>query len=247
MAFRIEAAIGAILIAASVVQGASHEVQHDHLRGRGAGTLTVTNTGISFRETGRHEEHSRDWKWTDVQQLVLSPTEMRVLTYEDQKWRLGRDREYVFTGLAKDFVEALSGWFRTHLGQRFVEAVAETIASRWQVEARLQKKFSGTAGTLTATGDQVIFATKRGDESRTWRIDDVDSISSSGPYDLTITTYERSGFGRADRRDFHFQLKERLPESSYNALWRSVNQAKGLKDLNTLLPTAGEHHETKTR
>jgi hypothetical protein len=55
-------------------------------------------------------------------------------------------------------------------------------------------------------------------------------VSSSGPFDLTITTFERDG-GPADRRDFHFELKRALAEGEYQALWRRVNQAKGLQIL----------------
>ena len=248
MAFRIEAAIGAILIFAAAAHGASYEVRHDHLRGGGSGTLTITDAGVSFREAGKHEDHSRDWRWTDIQQLLMSSDELRILTYEDQKWRLGRDREYVFDAIPKDLAAGVMPIAREHLGERFVEAVPQKIAGVWQGEARLQKKFSGVDGTLVASADQITFQAKRPEDSRTWRFADIDSISSSGPYDLTITTYERARLSRADRSDFHFQLKQRLPEDRYNAFWRRVNEAKGLKDLNTLLPAeGGHHHETQNR
>jgi hypothetical protein len=242
MALRIEAAVGAVLIIAGVAQGASYEVRHDHLHGGGTGTLTVTEAGISFKETGKHEDHSREWRWTDIQQLLISPEQVRILTYEDQKWRLGRDREYVFDEIPKDLAAAVLPLAREHIGDRLVEAVPDKLAPVWQAEARLQKKFSATDGTLIVGAGQITFQAKRPEDSRTWRIADVDSITSSGPYDLTITTYERARVSRADRTDFHFQLKERLPDDRYDALWRRVNQAKGLKDLNTLLPTEGEHH-----
>jgi hypothetical protein len=58
-------------------------------------------------------------------------------------------------------------------------------------------------------------------------------ISSSGPFDLTITTFERSGENYAGHKDFHFQLKRPLTEAEYEGLWRKVNQAKGLQILNS--------------
>src|SRR5690242_3051795 len=94
MALRSKAAISAILMASAVVSAASWDVRHDRLHGGGSGTLTVTDAGISFWETGKHDEHSREWKWTDIQQLTLSGDQLRILTYEDQKWKFGRDREY---------------------------------------------------------------------------------------------------------------------------------------------------------
>jgi hypothetical protein len=71
--------------------------------------------------------------------------------------------------------------------------------------------------------DRVVFRTTTDGQSRTWRIGDIDSVSSSGPFDFTITTYEN---------DFRFELKQVLPEARYEELWRTVNRAKGLQILN---------------
>src|SRR5947209_693912 len=97
MAFRIETAIGAILILTAAQAGAqTAEVTHRHLHKQGAGTLVVTDTGLSYKETGKHAEHSRAWKYEQIQQLELRGDTLRLLTYEDQKWQLGRDRAYEF-------------------------------------------------------------------------------------------------------------------------------------------------------
>ena len=243
MAFRTETRVGLALLLAAVAHGASYAVRHDHVRNGSAGALVITDAGISFQEAGKHADHSRQWRWTDIQQLTLSSDELRILTYEDAKWKLGRDREYVFEELPDGLATASVPVLRAHLQGRFVEALAQKFTSTWQAEAKLQRKFSGADGVIIAAADQIVFQAKRPDESRTWRIADIDSITSSGPYDLTITTYERARLSRADRSEFHFQLKERLPQDRYNALWRRVNEAKGWKDLNTLLPIEGEHHE----
>jgi hypothetical protein len=79
----------------------------------------------------------------------------------------------------------------------------------------------------------VVFRADAPQQSRTWRIGDIDNVSSSGPFDLTITTFERAGTSYAGHKDFHFALKRPLAEAEYNALWATVNQAKGLKILNS--------------
>ena len=61
--------------------------------------------------------------------------------------------------------------------------------------------------------------------SRTWRYSDIDNISSSGPFQLTITTFEREGNG--DRKAFNFALKERISEATYNAIWLQIQQKNG--------------------
>jgi hypothetical protein len=50
----------------------------------------------------------------DIQELELSPDTLRILTYEDSRWELGRDREYLFdhrpSGFAKSvYVQCATG------------------------------------------------------------------------------------------------------------------------------------------
>lgn len=58
--------------------------------------------------------------------------------------------------------------------------------------------------------------------SRTWRIQDLENVSSSDPFDLTVTTHER---------EFRFQLKQALNEARYQELWLRVNRVRGLQIL----------------
>ena len=88
-----------------------------------------------------------------------------------------------------------------------------------------------------AGADRVVFRTAAPGRSRTWRLRDIDTVSSSGPFDLTLTTFERAGANYAARKDFHFQLKRPLAETEYNGLWRKVNQAQGLQILNSSTQT----------
>src|SRR6266540_3750292 len=96
MALRIETPIG-ILLSVAAMAGAQEirfEARHKHLRGAGAGTLTIGEGGIAFEEAKKR--HSFHWAWDEIQQLILSPDALHVLTYEDSKWQLGRDRQYDF-------------------------------------------------------------------------------------------------------------------------------------------------------
>src|SRR5271167_3749266 len=97
MEFRIKTRIGAILtLAAMLASAQTATVRHKHARGNEPGELQVTAEGISFAEPGKGQKHSRTWTYQDIQQLELSPSTICILTYEDQKWMLGRDREYEF-------------------------------------------------------------------------------------------------------------------------------------------------------
>src|SRR5438445_9526953 len=104
MAFRIEKRIGAFLMlcAAAWGQPLNYRVRHKHLHGGAIGTLRVGDDSVSFDEKGKH---TREWKFEDIQQLSLNSAGLRILTYEDRKWLLGRDREYVFDRLLEDLAK----------------------------------------------------------------------------------------------------------------------------------------------
>ena len=226
MALRIEA--GIILFLFAGAQGA--ELRHHHSGGGGDGALSVTDSAIVFEEPGK-PEHSRTWKYTDIQQLLLSESGLRVLTYEDRMWALPGDREYAFDALPEGFAREIYPTLRAHLDQRFVVAFGDTENARWTIPVKLPQRFGGTQGMLSFTGDRLTYVTEARSQSRTWRIDDIDNVSSSSPFELSISTYEKTGWQKSATRVVQFQLKERLAEDRYNDLWRRVNQAKGLQIL----------------
>ncbi len=201
------------------------------------GTLIVTAQGISFEESyaGKKPKHPHAWTWSyqDIQQLEIAPKMLRVLTYQDNKWKLGADREYRFDLLPSDgsFSDAY-GLLKNQLDQRFVAALAdEDINPLWEIPVKLQGRIQGSEGILHVGPDRIVYTTDKKDTSRTWRYQDIENISSSGPFDLTLTTYERAVTHYGNLKGFNFQLKERLDEKRYNALWRRLNQAKGLEVL----------------
>ena len=211
------------------------EVRHQHWRKGVMGTLRISPEEISFEEHGKKgKTDSRSWHYEEIQQLTVSPSELRILTYEDSKWKLGRDREYVFDRLPKELaVETYPQW-TGKLDQRFIAAVpAPESAPEWKVGAKLDHGLSGTLGTLTIGREQIVFDAGERGGSRSWRLIDIENVSSSGPLDLTVTTTEKSGLFRGSGRQFHFQLQQPFKEAQYSALWRRVNRSKGLTFLDS--------------
>jgi hypothetical protein len=239
MALRIEKTTGAFLILCFsmtlpvLAQPFTYAVRHKHWRKGSSGTLRITDAGISFQETGGNRRHSREWTYSDIEQVVLSGERFHILTYEDVRWQLGRDREYEFDRLPEGFAAALYPMFRQRLDQRFVAALADTdVEPRWRTGAKLLHGLGGSHGVLLIGADRIVFKSSDMGASRTWRIGDIEMVSSSGPFDLAITTLERSSWHRGSPTELRFQLKEELSESRYQQLWRMVNQTKGLQLLN---------------
>lgn len=227
MALRIEAGIGAAVVFCATAWAAPVAVRHKHWRKSAAGELRVEQDKLAFREPGGKSRHSREWKYEDIQQLVLGPEGVRLLTYEDMRWQFGRDREYQLDGLPEGFAAQVYPLLRVKLDRRLIAAQAEAVEPSWQLPAKLQRGFSGSQGVLLVAADRVIYKSDAPAVSRTWRLADIEQVSSSGPYELTITTIERTGRFHDGPREARFQLKERLVEDRYNQLWKAVNRLKG--------------------
>jgi len=261
MEFRIEKRTGAFLIGlvllapASFAQELRYDVWHGHsrvysmpphIKKAGAlGTLTINDTGVSFEqkyEKGKKPKHLQVWHWEypDIQQLKISPKTLSVLTYKDNKWKLGADREYDFDLVSDNTFENAYHVLKTRLDQRFVAAVADSPSTMvWEIPAKHLVGFGGDEGVLQVGTSEIVYKSAKKGESRTWRYEDIDNISSAGPFEFTITTFERAKLDYGNRKQFNFSLKQRLEEAKYNELWLRLNRSKGLKILNSYGESVG--------
>jgi len=252
MEFRIEKRAGALLIGLVLLAPASfaqqefrYEVWHGHSRpphikkAGNMGALAITESGISFDETyrdGKKPKHPHVWRWVyqDIQQLEIAPKSLTVLTYKDSMWKLGADREYQFD-LAGDktFADAFQ-FLKGRLDQRLVAAISDHLSSiLWVIPVEHLLRFGGDEGVLQVGLDSIVYTSADETHSRTWRYQDIDSISSSGPFQLTITTFERAKTHYGNLKGFNFELKQRLEDARYNELWLRLNQSKGLRILSS--------------
>jgi hypothetical protein len=222
MAFRTEAAV-VVILAQSLFAA---EVQHRHLHRGNPGILEVTGDGIEFTEIDKSAKHNRRWKYEQIQQLVLSDKSLTLLSYEDVKWT-GRDREWVFDDLPKDFASNYYPVWRDKLDQRFVAAIPDPeVKTLVEFPAKLTGLLKGTQGTLLFAEDRVVFRTAKPGESRTWRFSDIENVASAGPFDFSIVTLEHHGSWNAGGRDFRFQLQRPMEEARFNDLWRRLLKSK---------------------
>jgi hypothetical protein len=209
-----------------MAQQGAWPVRHRHLRDGAVGTLRVTADSIAFDERDKKDRptaHSRQWKYDDIQQLTLGTKTLRILTYEDRRLEPGRDREFVFDHLPAAMVTSLYAAWRDRLDARFVAALADDrVQAEWQIPVKLLHGRNGSQGVLRFGADRIVYQSVQGEESRTWRIGDIENVSSSGPFDLTLTAHEG---------EFRFQLKEVLTEERFNKLWRQISRSQGLETL----------------
>lgn len=218
-------ALSLLLLTAPVFADVALDVRHDHLRGAGTGQLIATDEELAFEETTGKKEHSWRLKLQDIQQLWIGLREIRVTTYADSRWRLGADREYALQAAAGATFEPLYAALKHRLDQRLVAAMAAEVQDTlWEVPAKLKRGFGGSEGVLEMGTDVIVYRSPEKNESRTWRLKDIDNVSSAGPFDFTITTYEQG-------RSYTFQLKQPLDEQRYQSLWRRLNESRQLRIL----------------
>ena len=173
------------------------------------GTMSVDEQGISFQGA---KKDSWRWSYPDIDELKLGEHSIRVTagcTYE----------------IRGDIPAALYTLWKDRLDQRFVAELADrAVQPDWRIGVKHRIRRMSADGVLEFGRDRIVFASGRPDDSRTWRISDIENISSSGPFELTIVTFERARFDYGDRKQFNFRLKEALSEARYNDLWLTINQ-----------------------
>lgn len=231
-------AMSLLISAAAAAQGPLvFEARHEHKRGFCSGKLTVGESAVTF-ESAEKKDHRWSWGWLDIQQLrMLDSGEWSLLTYKDNKWRLGADREFHFHLIDRRLEALTADLFERRLERRFVLGLAsEPPKPLWEIPVKHLLRIIGTEGMLIAGEDRLVYKAARPGDSRTWYFKDMDSLSTSGPFQLTITSFERARSHYGDRKGFNFELKLPLPEDRYNDLWQRVERAKGLE----IVTPAGE-------
>lgn len=243
MEFRIEkriiAVLGGLLMSSALLAQSSFQYQArrqqsrpPHIKAGAIGTLTIDNLGISFQEKNGKRSHERHWVYQDVKQLKIAPKSLSVLTYKDNRWKFGAGRQYNFNLISGETFEDAYNVLKSRLDQRFVAEIADgRVQVLWEIPAKHLRRFGGDEGLLQIGPDQIVYNSAKGDQTRSWRYEDIDNINSSGPFELTITTFERAILDYGSRKQFSFELKQPLDETRYNDLWLRLNQSKGLKVL----------------
>jgi hypothetical protein len=209
---------GCVIVAALAASAAQFTVRHKHLYGGCTGVLTVDADSVRFAGP---RGHFWTWNYPDIQQLRLEPRDLHILTYKDRKLKLGADQAYDFTGSIP--TGELYTMLRDRMDQRLIAAIEPPVNSLepqpiWQVAVKHVRQIAGSEGTLSFAPDGVTYATASRNEARTWRYDDIETISSSSPLQLSIDTMEKS---------FQFQLKQPITEARYNELWLQIERKHG--------------------
>lgn len=224
------------------------EVRHERALKDHPGRLTLDERGVRYQQilTGKQQAkvakgkkppklESARWEYQDIQQLWISPEKLVIVTYKDRKWFLGVDKEFEFFLPKGKSFEAAYAILKDKLDRRFVAAVADSQpGTLWELPVKLLGRIQGSDGVLQVGPDSIVYKTDRPRQSRTWRYQDIENVSTSDRYQLTLTTYERAKTHYGSMKGFNFQLKQPMDEKGFELLWKRLNQDKGLQFLTSI-------------
>jgi hypothetical protein len=215
---------GCLILAGMMwASAAQFTVRHKHLNGSCTGVLTVNENGVRFAGP---KGQAWEWNYTEIQELKLEPREIVLVSYSDDLLEFGADRTYRFEGEIP--ARELYAVLKQRMDQRLVAAFPNAPAGpEWNIPVKRLGALRGSQGRIEFGPDSIVYVTDSAGQSRTWRYKDIENISSSGPFQLTITTWERARSHYGDRKGFNFQLKEPITEARYNALWLEIERKNG--------------------
>jgi hypothetical protein len=201
-------------------------VMHVRLLKNRTGELVFGETGIEYRTKEKKAAHT--WKYEDIQQFgLLSPKELTILTYEDSKWKFGKDLFYRFKITAGEITPAFWARLQAKLKRPVVSAlIPPDIIPKFTIRVKHLRGFRGTQGMLEISDQYILYKTDVPKDSRIWRYQDISSVGTTGPYQLRLTSMDRANGEFGGERNFVFSLKERLPSEAYDFIWWKINGAQ---------------------
>jgi hypothetical protein len=243
---RFVAVLAAALCASVVLAGEAraqeyrYTVRQDLAIGARDGELVITTEGVRYRsEDG---EHGGTWAYRDIRLFeILSPTRVRIHTYEDIPRLLGKDKTFTLEIVRAELTREVSEFLRGRIARPFVTAFADEEGPPVaEVAVKHNHRLGGCQGVLRIYKGRLVFAARDGDHSRSWRWTDLRGLGRADQYRLEVVTYEPQFGGQG--RSYTFALKEPLADETFDLMWTSVYRPAplgraGATDVTTGLPS----------
>ncbi len=210
----------------ALAQSFEFQVERELIFRNHRGTLVITTDGIEYKTSQKNE--SRSWRYTDIQQIKIeSPTELEILTYEDQRRMLGRDRIFKFRLLEGKVTPEVSAFLTARATRPIATSVAPApnVEPKYETAVKHQHALGGCEGALKIYPDRIVYeSAETAAHSRYWRYSDIQGFSHPSRYRFEVSTFENK-FG-GPTKVYEFQLKEDLPAQAYDYVWVRVNPAE---------------------
>ena len=198
----------------------TYKVRQDRLIGDHEGALIISTDQVEFR--AKKEKDSRSWAYGEIKLFeILSPTRLRVWTYQNRKLQLGQDENLTFKIINGQIDQQVSDFLRQRMTRPFVTSFtneeSEILA---QIPVKHLHRFSGCQGVLKIYADRLVYEAEDDHDSRSWRWTDIGAVGRPDIDRFEVLTFEPQTGG--PKRSFNFLLKERLADKTYDFIWSRV-------------------------
>jgi hypothetical protein len=217
----------ALLLMASpaAAQSYSFVVEHQHALRGCRGTLVISPNRIEYKTD--HVKDARAWQYADLQEIKIeSPTSIELVSHEDQRLQLGRDRVFKFKLLEGEITPEVSALLTANSTRPTVTSVLPVNEGEPVFEIRVKHlhTLGGCEGMLRIYSDRVTYESRdRPSNSRYWRFTDIQNFSQPEPFRFEVTTFEDK-FGGP--KSYSFQLKGEMSAQVYDYIWARVYPSK---------------------
>jgi hypothetical protein len=180
--------------------------REDHWIGGTDGTLSIDSSGVEFKpEKGSPHR----WTFLDIRILDLRPRRLIITEYEDRGRLRPGYRRHRF-----DLKAEMPPRVAAELAQRFGRPVKNGnpdpgITASGSMPARHRTLWGGTNGTLRFHDEGISYLSQAGEDSRSWRWTDIQTLSNPDPYHLLVFGYLET---------YSFELKEPMTRDLYDRL-----------------------------
>lgn len=212
-----------LLPSTALAEEYSFKVSHHHVKGRCIGNLIVNDNSIRYQTD--YAKDQRLWSFDDLQEIqFVNDHELNLVTYEDSRQRFGGDRLFKFKLLDQKLPEDLSAFVSLHYSKPISNRLGTAPATaRFEIPVKHLHRTGGCQGQLIILEKGIAYMSRSAKDSRFWRYSDLQSIGTSGPYELRLGTFEHGPLQYGDTKQFQFRLKERLDEKAYRFAWEHIN------------------------
>jgi hypothetical protein len=187
------------------------------------GELRFAAEAVEFQPKGADEPLR--WEHGDIQLFDrVSRTELRILTYEDSKWKLGRDRELRFSVTSGEISDELFERVRAKLHRPANDRVLGNLAEpAHRLAVKHLHPLGGCEGELLIFEDHIVYDSRDERHNRDWVLGEaVEGVWSSDAYELEVHVREPRAGRPGEMRVWRYQLKQRLDQELYERLKRQL-------------------------
>jgi hypothetical protein len=231
----VAACLTLLFVSQAQAQEFSYRVEEVRLIGHRDGELIISTKGVEYR--AKKEKDNRVWTYVDIKLLeILSPTRVRIWTYQNQKLLPGQEESLTFKIVEGEIDQKVSDFLRERIARPLVTSFTkEEIESvpLAQIPVKHLHRFGGCQGVLKVYADSLVYEAEDGHDSRSWRWTDIRAVGRPDIDRFEVLTFEPQIGG--PKRSYNFILKEPLPDKTYDLIWSRVYRPTPLIRVNEKL------------